>query len=279
MPEEDQKPDNQTQASGLLGRLMSMPNDSMVKTVFMTVLVCLVCAVIVATAAVGLREKQETNKLVDKQQNILQVAGLDDESKSVQERFESIDTRVVDLATGEYVDDVDIVTYDQRMAARDPEQSVELTKDQDIAGIGRRANYAKVYLVKDDNDQVDKIVLPVHGYGLWSTLYGFVSLETDASTIYRVKFYDHAETPGLGGEVDNPNWRSIWTGKQFYDENGEYDFSIAKGSVNPNSPDANYQVDGLAGATLTSRGVDNLFKYWLSDQGFGPYLDKLRTEG
>ena len=275
MPEEDQN----KQASGFLGRLMSMSNDSIVKTVFMTVLVCFVCAIVVATAAIALKEKQDLNKVVDVQQNILQVAGLDDDSMTIEERFTFIDAQVVDLATGEYVSDIDVEAYDQRLAAKDPEQSVVLTKDQDVAGIKRRANYAKVYLVKDNNDQINKIILPVHGYGLWSTLYGFVSVETDASTVYRVKFYDHAETPGLGGEVDNPNWRSIWTGKQFFDENGDYDLRVIKGSVNPNSQNANYQVDGLAGATLTSRGVDNLFKYWLSDQGFGPYLDKLRSDG
>ena len=90
MPEDDQK----NQSSGMFGRLMSMSNDSIAKTVFMTVLVCLVCAVVVATAAVALKEKQETNKLVDKQQNILQVAGLDDESMSVEDRF-SKSTRVL----------------------------------------------------------------------------------------------------------------------------------------------------------------------------------------
>jgi len=275
MPEEDQKSQN----GGFIDRLMSMSNDSIVKTVFMTVLVCLVCAVVVATAAVALKEKQELNKVVDVQQNILQVAGLDDDSMSIEERFALIDAQVVDLNTGEYVSDIDVERYDQRLAAKDPEQSVVLTKDEDIAGIKRRANYAKVYLVKDNDDKISKIVLPVHGYGLWSTLYGFVSVETDASTVYRVKFYDHAETPGLGGEVDNPSWRSSWSGKQFFDENGEYDLKVIKGSVNPNSQDANYQIDGLAGATLTSRGVDNLFKYWLSDQGFGPYLDKLRSDG
>ena len=170
-----------------------------------------------------------------------------------------------------------MLEYDQRKAAKDPEQNIELTKDQDIAGIGSRAKLAKVYLVRDESDTVNKVILPVHGYGLWSTLYGFVSVEMDASTVYRVKFYDHAETPGLGGEVDNPNWRSIWTGKQFFDDQGEYDLKIVKGSVVAGNPNADHQVDGLAGATLTSRGVDNLFKYWLSDEGFGPYLDKLRS--
>ena len=275
MPEEDKQ---KQQASGMFGRIMSLSNDSIPKTVLMTVVVCLVCAVVVATAAVALKDRQETNKLLDKQQNILQVAGLDDDSKTIEQRFEQIETRLVDLDSGEYVEGIDPGEYDQRQASKDPEQSIKLTKDIDIAGIGSRAKYAKVYLVKEDGENVSKIILPVHGYGLWSTLYGFVSLETDASTVYRVKFYDHAETPGLGGEVDNPNWRSIWTGKKFFNDAGEYGMKIIKGAVVTGNPNENYQVDGLGGATLTSRGVDNLFKYWLSDQGFGQYLDKFRSQ-
>ena len=275
MPEDNQQKQGN---GGMFNRIMSLSNDSIAKTVLMTVVVCLVCAVVVATSAVALKDRQETNKLLDKQQNILQVAGLDDESMSIEQRFELIETRIVDLETGEYVDDIDIGLFDQRKASKDPEQSIKLTKDQDIAGIGSRAKYAKVYLVKADGENISKIILPVHGYGLWSTLYGFVSLETDASTVYRVKFYDHAETPGLGGEVDNPNWRSIWTGKKLFNDQGDYDLDVIKGAVVTGNPNADYQVDGLAGATLTSRGVDNLFKYWFSDQGFAQYLDKWQSQ-
>lgn len=275
MPEDNQQQENN---GGFLKRIMTLPNDSMPKTVAITVAVCLVCAIFVAASAVVLKERQERNKLVDKQQNILQVAGLDDESMSVEERFEFIETRLVDLETGEYAEGVDPAEYDQRLASRDPEQSVDLSKNEDIAGIGRRAKYAKVYLVKPDGENVSKIVLPVHGYGLWSTLYGFVSLETDGNTIYRLKFYDHAETPGLGGEVDNPSWRSIWNGKKLYNEQGEYELDVVKGEVVPSNPNVDYQIDGLAGATLTSRGVENLFKYWFSDTGYAQYLDKWQSQ-
>lgn len=275
MPEENQQ---EQQTGGFLSRIMSLSNDSIPKTVLMTVAVCVVCAVFVATSAVVLKQRQETNKLVDKQQNILQVAGLDDDSMTVEQRFELIETRLVDLDTGEYVEGVDPAEYDERQASKDPEQSIKLTKDQDIASIGSRAKYAKIYLVKPDGENVSKIVLPVHGYGLWSTLYGFVSLETDGSTVYRLKFYDHAETPGLGGEVDNPSWRSIWKGKKLFNDQGEYELDVIKGAVVTGNPNADYQVDGLAGATLTSRGVENLFKYWFSDQGYALYLDKWQSQ-
>ena len=159
-------------------------------------------------------------------------------------------------------------------AARDPALSSALAKDDDIAGIGRRSRYAEVYLI--GGDDFDKIVLPVHGLGLWSTLYGFVSLQSDLTTIAGLKFYQHAETPGLGGEVDNPAWQAKWNGKLAFDDNGEVAIEVVKGVVDANSSRAISQVDGLAGATLTSRGVSNLLQFWLDDTGFGPFLEKLK---
>ena len=128
-----------------------------------------------------------------------------------------------------------------------------------------------------DGDQLKTVILPVYGKGLWSTLYGFIALEADLNTVAGLTFYEHAETPGLGGEIDNPRWKAFWPGKQLR-ANGDLRIEVVKGQVNPDSPDAVHQVDGLSGATITSRGVSNLVRYWIND-GFGPYLDKLKASG
>ena len=111
---------------------------------------------------------------------------------------------------------------------------------------------------------------------MWSTLYGFLALEADANTVVGLVFYEHAETPGLGGEVDNPVWKAKWVGKEVYDE-GDVAISIIKGSVDPSSSNAVHQVDGLSGATLTSRGVHNLLHFWLGDNGYKPFLTNLKN--
>jgi Na+-transporting NADH:ubiquinone oxidoreductase subunit C len=241
--------------------------------------VCAFCSVLVAGAAVLLRQPQEANKLLDRKRNILMAAGLLAGDKSVDELFADIDARVVDLATGEYAAGTDPETYDQRQAARDPAQSVEIPLEKDLAGNKRRARLAPVYLVRGSAEVV-KIILPVHGKGLWSTLYGFLALDAgDLSTIRALIFYEHAETPGLGGEVDNPNWRALWNGKQAFDEQGSIRIEVAKGKVDPGRPEARYQVDGISGASITTRGVGNLLKYWLGEDGFGPYLSKLKEQG
>jgi Na+-transporting NADH:ubiquinone oxidoreductase subunit C len=129
-------------------------------------------------------------------------------------------------------------------------------------------------MLREEGD-ISKIVLPVHGYGLWSTLYGFISLEGDMSTVSGITFYEHGETAGLGGEVDNPAWKAIWQGKSLY-RNNEVALSVLKGAIPPGSANADYEIDGLSGATLTSRGVHNIVAYWMGDEGFGPVLADLR---
>ena len=176
---------------------------------------------------------------------------------------------------GEYVTDVDPVTYDQRKASNDPKQNIQLKKENDIAGIKRRAKYTSVYLVKD-GENIKSIILPVHGYGLWSTLYGFIALKGDMDTIVGLGFYSHAETPGLGGEVDNPKWKALWEGKELYDDQGNVAITVVKGSAEAGN---SHQVDGLSGATLTSRGVKNLVRFWVGDKAFGSLLTKLKEQG
>lgn len=252
-------------------------NDSIKKTIIVTVLLCIVCSVIVSAAAVLLRPAQIANKSLDFKRNILSAAGLLEPGKNVDAIFnERVVTRVVDLKTGKFTDAVDPVSYDQRRASKDPSLSTNLSADEDIAKISRREDYSVVYLIQDENEQLQKIILPVKGYGLWSTLYGFLALEADANTVVGLVFYEHAETPGLGGEVDNPVWKAKWVGKEVYDE-GDVAISIIKGSVDPSSSNAVHQVDGLSGATLTSRGVHNLLHFWLGDNGYKPFLTNLKN--
>lgn len=258
--------------------ILTLANDSPKKTVVVALALCLVCSIVVAGAAVLLKPMQLTNQAIDRKKNIVEVAGLLEEGKSVDEIYEQyIEPRIVELATGEYTDRFDPETYDLRKAARDPELGVAVPPDLDMANIKVKARYAPVYLVKQD-DQIKTIILPVHGYGLWSTMYGFLALESDAKTIVGLKFYEHAETPGLGGEIDNAGWLARWEGKVVYDEQGRPRIQVVKGEVAPDRPEAEHRVQGISGATLTSRGVMYLLQYWLSDQAFGPYLARFREQ-
>jgi Na+-transporting NADH:ubiquinone oxidoreductase subunit C len=216
---------------------------------------------------------------LDRKRNILQAADLMTPGGDIEQLFAKVEPRVVDLTTGEFADLPDPAAFDQRKASRDPSTSVQLAPAEDIAGIKRRANMASVYLVRNEDGSLRSVILPVHGYGLWSTMYGYLALEADANTVVGLNFYQQGETPGLGGEIVNPDWRAQWPGKKVYDESGEPVIRLAKGGVGPATPDAEHKVDALSGATLTSNGVTQMMKYWLGDQGFGPFLAKLRDNG
>jgi Na+-transporting NADH:ubiquinone oxidoreductase subunit C len=241
--------------------------------------VCGVCSIFVAVSAVALKGRQEANKLLDVQTKVLIVAGLvedgqklDDET--VRQRFaENITAQVVELASGQDAEGVDPATFDQQEVARDSDTSSVPPANR--AKVMRVPDQALVYRVESAGE-TQSIILPIEGTGLWGTLYGFIALAADSSTINGITFYQHKETPGLGGEVDNPRWKALWKGRKAFDENGNVRITVKKGMAGPPESDP-YQVDGLSGATITSRGVTNLLAFWLGEEGFGPYLDLYRT--
>lgn len=268
--------DNETEMTrpGPIKQFLALPPDSVPKTIFVAVSLCLVASMVVSATAVALRPMQAVNKLKDKQVNILQVAGVYEPGVDIAEAFKAFEPRVLELASGEFTDEFDAASFDDRAAADDPELSVAL--DDDPAGIGRKSRYVTVYLLRDEGGDLDKVILPVHGYGLWSTLYGFMALEANGNDIYGLQFYQHAETPGLGAEVDNPRWKDLWRGKRLADDSGELQITVAKTAP---PAGADYHIDALSGATLTSRGVDNLVKFWMGDAGYALFLENLKSGG
>ncbi len=267
---------------------MALKKDSIANVITVALVVCFACAIVVSGTAVSLKPQRAANKEADRYKNILEAAGLFEEGKTapgqVNELFKQFTTRVVDLDEKRFLTEaevaslgIDVATYDQRKASKDPGMSRELSNEEDVASISRRARYSVVYLLQDETG-LQKIVLPVHGYGLWSTMYGYLALRGDLNTVAGITFYEQQETAGLGGEVDNPKWKASWQGKEIYSSGHDVALRVIKGTVDPASRDAEYHIDGLSGATLTSRGVENLIHYWLGKNGFGPMLKQLQTQ-
>lgn len=246
--------------------------DSVGGTLTVVVLLSLICSLIVAGAAVLLKPTQDIQKVLDKQKNILQAAGLMQPNTNVQETYAKfIEPKIVDLATGDYVEGV--TNFDAKVAAKDPAQNVVINPADDKANIKVRAKYAEVYLVKDAAGKVSQVVLPMYGNGLWSIMYGFVAVQPDANTVNGITYYEQGETAGLGGEIANSNWQKNFVGKKLFNANNEVALTVGKGA----SADKDHGIDGLSGATLTSNGVDGSFKYWFGANGFGPYLTKFKA--
>ncbi len=210
--------------------------DSIGNTLFVAIGVSLVCSILVASAAVMLKPRQQINEEQYRQRIILDVAGLYEPGIDIGTAYSAIEETTVELGSGDL---------------------------------------APVYLVRD-GDRLEQVILPIEGAGLWATMYGFLAIENDGETVRGIQFYEHGETPGLGDAVDKPAWQAQWRGKKLYDENGDPLIEVVKG---PAPEGSNYQVDGLAGATLTGRGVSIFVRRWIGDDGYGPYLKSLQREG
>ena len=254
--------------------MSKLNKDSVLGTFVIIVTFCLVCSVLVSSAVVALDPFKAAAVANDRQVNILKVSGFEVQGSVAGTFKKHIESHLIDVQTGLLADDVvpasKIEGYNFASLAKKPDSSVRIEKSRDVAGIFSRAKYMPVYFAKDENGKVTRVILPFYGQALWSTVYGYVALSpADANTILGVTFYSHGETPGLGGEIDNPRWQQKWVNKKLTDETGAYKFKITK-----NAQDENHEIDALSGATLTSVGVDKTAAYWLGD-AYRPFLEKL----
>ena len=212
--------------------------DSISNTLTVAIGLSLICSVLVASAAIVLQPRQLKNQEEYRQRIILEVAGLMQPGGDIAALFATIQPDSVEIASGESVE---------------------------------------IYLEKDA-DVLQQIILPISGPGLWSTMRGYLALAPDGSTIKGIRFYEHGETPGLGDQIDKADWRELWVGKQLYGDDNSPRIEVIRGFVqrDGSNPDAQHQIDGLSGATLTANGVTNLVRHWTGPEGFGPYLETYR---
>lgn len=258
----------------------SPKTDSTAYTIFFAIVVGLICATLVSVASVVLRPMQDANARLYMEKNVLIAAGLVEPGTAltvpeVDAIFAtSVVTHLIDLATGEVLDvpSDEARAFDQRAARNDPATS-EVAPGND-AGIRRLPDRAPVFFIQQ-NGVLTQVVIPVDGLGMWGTVYGFLSLGPDADTIEGVTFYEHKETPGLGGEIANPDWLGIWEGRRAYDDAGNIRLTVIKGQAGPAGDDP-YRIDGLAGATVTGDAVTRFIQFWLGERGFKPFLDRMR---
>jgi len=254
--------------------------NSVSYTVVFATVVCVVCAALIAVAAVLTKPGQVANALLYKEKNVLLAAGLIEPGAKVSTAQvevifrQSIQARLVNLDSGELVPEggVDARRYDQRAARDDPATS--RVAPANAAGVRRVPNQGIVYFVSKGG-AVDQIVIAVEGLGMWGTMYGFMALAPDGNTIRGLTYYDQRETPGLGGEIANPSWQALWRGRKAFDANWNVAIQVIKGQAGPPDADPSH-VDGLSGSTITSKAVTQLVRFWLGDQGYGRFLKKFR---
>ena len=259
-----------------------MSKDSPLKALVVVLAVSLACSILVSTASITLKPIQLLNQKVERSRNIVILTGLvpgdkklsDDE---ILQAVEQLDVRVLNIDTGEFVDSIDPEQFNAHAAVNDPELSVAIPAADDTARLGRRSRFAVVYLVWQ-GDELKRIILPIHGQGMWSTLYGYLALEPDLNTIAAVTFYEQAETAGLGDQITRPSWQAKWQGRQLFNSQGEIQFRVAAGSVQEGSAAARHQVDAMSGATVTGDSVTRLVKFWFGPNGYQIFLNNFAKQ-
>ena len=251
------------------------PNDDRVKVFGVAILVALVSSILVSITSVALKPMQEAHLAAEREARMARMIDTLPGMRAVMEELgvDGLETRLVDLSAGTFANAADPAEFDLQAATSDPEQSVAIPSELDVARLGRRANLAPVYLLEREGDLL-LVVLPVSGSGYQSTLRAMLALNADLRTVAALTVTEQGETPGLGARVETPEWQALWPGKEIADETGQIVISVVRGQgTGP------YEVDGISGATLTSNGVTNMLRYWLGDHGFGPFLENLRGGG
>jgi len=249
------------------------------RSLLVLLVVSLICSVLVSIAAVTLRPIQQQNELIERYRNVVRLTGLTEpgvplSDEDILDVVAQLDVRVVNLETGGFEPEISPDSVDSRAAVRDPELSVVLAAEHDLAGLGRRAVHEVIFLVWDEED-LERVILPIHGQGMWSTLSGLIALEADLNTIAAVVFYEQAETAGLGDQIERPQWQARWSGRRLLDRTGNVRFRVASGAVADGAPGASHEVDGLSGATVTANAVTDLVRFWFGDLGYGRLLARM----
>ena len=238
--------------------MASKPRITKAYTLGFAAAVTMVCSILLASAATLLKERQDQNIQLDIKYNILSVLGL----------VESRDVEPAKLLS----------LYDNNVKTFVVDLNGNLVADKNAEDIDPRKHPELLpVFTRQDGEKIVAYCLPTQGKALWSTVKGYIALENDLNTVKGITFYSHAETPGLGGEIEKDWFTSAFKGKTILNSKGEIvSIEIVKGKVKPGEKGIEHKVDGISGATLTGNGLNDFIKSTL--EKYEPYFKIARGE-
>lgn len=231
--------------------------DTPLRTLAVAAAVALVCSILVASAVQLLRPLAPVEAFPARALAVLEAAGRlpasERDEAILSAAYRALDARIVDLDSGEFVDDGNPYTFDP-WTSDSPTRTTELTR-------------APVYLARDGS-RLERIVLPVHGPGMWSTIYGYVALEGDLDTVASLVIVRHGETPGIGDRIEEKSWQARWKGKRIYGDGAKPRIAVV--------PDARgeHEVDLISGASVTVEAVGDFVREAFGPDGYGPFVER-----
>lgn len=250
--------------------ILALPNESRTKTIAVAFLASIVCAVMVTGATVILRPIQAQNRAMEQQARLeallAEIPGL---SEILANSDAALSTVVVDLRRGEAATEVTSENFADALG--DSVNWTELSPQEDIAGLGSRADFKQIYLLRGAEEEVELVILPISGTGYGGPIEAMIAIGDDMNTVAALAIMSHSETPGLGARIDEPAWRQQFVGKAIADETGTPRLAVARGAAT-----TEFEVDAITGATRTNNAITRMLQFWLGPLGYGPVLDAIR---
>ncbi|PRX08395.1 UNVERIFIED_ORG: Na+-transporting NADH:ubiquinone oxidoreductase subunit C [Martelella mediterranea] len=251
-------------------RFLALPNENRTKTVIVAFLVSAVCALLVSGATVVLRPIQAANRAAEEQARLeALVAGIPGMTELLEQSGGSLSTVVINLPEGAAAQNVTPETL--ATALDDAANWTTLSPGEDTAGLGRRPDYAQIYLLRGENGDISLALLPISGAGYQAPIDAILALRGDMNTIAGLAITNQAETPGLGGRIEEPAWLAQFPGTELADATGDVRFAVAKGAAGNE-----YEVDGITGATNTGNAFTKIMRFWGGPEGYGPLIDAVQ---
>ena len=209
-------------------------------------------SLLLALTSTQLKNLQEFNIELDKKKNILKCIGKDLSLMNADAIFKEYKSNISNI----------ILNSNGDIAANIASEYLESVPNKSTGEVKYFLNNIE-YLPAYKSSNPEAFIIPISGKGLWSTLFGYFALEMDLNTVIGITFYKHGETPGLGGEVEKKWFQNNFVGKKIFNQTGELvSIKVVKGKVNDvySGEALNHGVDGISGATVTSRGVSDFLK-------------------
>ncbi|MEM6517172.1 MAG: Na(+)-translocating NADH-quinone reductase subunit C [Bacteroidota bacterium] len=263
---------------------MEKKTDKNIYTVIFAVAMVLVVGSLLAYTASSLKPMITENERIEKQQNILYAMGYNNNSETSVEFIppnevaDIFKEKVKEQLVLEYQDGkiIKTQTREEYMAENDGEEPylIDVKTQQAEA---KKGNPRKLPLFVGEREGKSIYVAPIYGKGLWDAIWGFVAV--DEEMIVRGTFFDHAgETPGLGANIKQRYFMDDFYGEHLLTSNGVFKgIKVAKGNNDPKNDDkTDYEVDAIAGSTITGDGVTAMIK---ADLGlYVPYFKNKNSQ-
>lgn len=263
-------------------------------------IICVFASVLLALASTALKPAQQTSQRLDIVKNLLSVTGITNEELAkmspgeimsmYKEHFEVrlVDKNKEPVERSFIEEELKKLNYKEKELSELKAFELIDTYNAKINLLAKKAGTSvekydrgikPVYVYRKGED-IDAYIVPIAGPGLWGMMYGYIALKPDLNTVAGIRFYKHQETPGLGGEAEKPWFTSRFEGKHILNDEGEFvSVKIAKGgegsaeNAHPNELD--HYVDGISGATITTKGINEFLKNDL--QKYEPYFKTIRS--